>query len=176
VNDISDEQLIKNLSANPELGFRQLYDRYSGPLMRFLYRFTASQQVAEEILHDLFTEILKGSFEDRGQESLKNWLFTVAKNKGLNHKRRDRRQVLSEETVERAASEENLEMNFSQSQLLQQLAKHEAQLPPDLAATWKLRREGLDYEEIAAKLSIPLGTVKSRFHRLVLHLKEEFLK
>ena len=49
----------------------------------------------------------------------------------------------------------------------------ENNLSTDLRETWNLRKDGFDYQEIADRLSIPLGTVKSRFHRLTLILRKE---
>lgn len=169
-----DDEILRDLRTDPEAAFRRLYDRYAGPLLRFLFRFTGSQEAAEELLHDLFIELLKGSFQDRG-DGLKNWLFTVARNKGLNHRRRARREIPSED-ADAGADPSDLEEGTISAQLLRRLAFHEKALPEDLAVTWRLRREGLDYEQIAARLGIPIGTVKSRFHRLVRHLQEEFRK
>ena len=46
-------------------------------------------------------------------------------------------------------------------------------LPTTLASVFHLRTSGLSYEDIAAALKIPIGTVKSRMHALVQHLRGE---
>ena len=48
-----------------------------------------------------------------------------------------------------------------------------AKVSPALAELYHLRASGLSYEELAQVLAIPLGTVKSRMHELVLRLQEE---
>jgi RNA polymerase sigma-70 factor (ECF subfamily) len=48
-----------------------------------------------------------------------------------------------------------------------------ARLPPALAEVYRLRTSGLSYEEIADVLETPLGTVKSRMHEMVRHLRED---
>ena len=74
--------------TQPEQVFRLVYSRHAGPLFRFLIRFTANSETAEEILHDVFVEFLGGKFRPEPGASLKNWLYTLAKNKSLNHLRK----------------------------------------------------------------------------------------
>ena len=153
-----------------EKQFRAMYERHSGALLRFLFRFTADQARAEELLHDVFLEFLNSKSEI-APGALQGWLFTVAKNKALNHQRHRSFEESVEDFSETAAPTDD-----STEQALAKLAASEARLPADLRETWGLRRQGLGYEEIAARLAIPLGTVKSRFHRLVLVLREEWEK
>lgn len=167
---MTDEELESLFVKNPEKSFQAVYDRYSGPLFRFLYRFTGNNQASEEILHDIFVELLGGKFREEG--SLKSWLFTVAKNRGLNYARKSVRVV--QKDLSREVSVQNLEEETIHAGLLSHLQKVEAYLPLDLKETWNLRKSGMDYAQIAEKLSIPVGTVKSRFSRLVEVLKKEF--
>jgi RNA polymerase sigma factor (sigma-70 family) len=168
-----DEIILGRLASDPEAAFRLLYDRYSGPLLRFLYRFMASQARSEEILHDVFLEILKINAGDFQPGSFKSWLFTVAKNKALNSQRRYAREISVLNLHEFEAPEGD---SGPREAALSRLAISETRLPADLRETWRLRREGLGYQQIAERLAIPLGTVKSRFHRLVLVLREEMEK
>ena len=171
----SDLELLQDLDRNRERAFRALYVRYASVLLRFVYRFCPNQEQAEEIIHDIFLELLKEprpSFSDGG---LKPWLFTVAKNKSLNHKRKHSREVLSDEGVAMAIDPKNLEESIGTEQILKQILSSESALPKDLQETWGLRRQGLDYQQIADQLKIPLGTVKSRFNRLTSYFREEIL-
>ncbi len=158
--------------------FRRVYDRYSGPLFRFLYRFTGDSQAAEEIVHDIFVQLLSGKYSGDPDSTLKSWLFAVAKNRGLNYTKRNqphRRGVGNGAAVlERVLSSQDLEAEIVNSSLLTRLSVAEKSLPFDLSETWALRKTGLDHRQIAARLSIPVGTVKSRFSRLVTLLKSEF--
>jgi RNA polymerase sigma factor (sigma-70 family) len=169
----SDEDLFRELQREQEGPFRALYKRHSRPLFRFIYRFTADAQVAEEILHDVFIELLSSRDRLAGNSSVKSWLYTVARNRSLNHlKAAGRNRVPWEDT---GASDAALD---AESQLMARdrglkFAEAEARMPRDLMSTWSLRKQGFDYRAIAADLSIPLGTVKSRFHRLVEFLRKE---
>jgi len=168
--ELADEELERLFVKSPEKYFRDVYDRYSGPLFRFLYRFTGNNQVSEEILHDIFLEVWNGKFREVG--GLKSWLFTVAKNRGLNHVKKSSRVV--QKDLSQEVSTQNLEEETIQAGLLLHLHKVEPHLPVDLKETWSLRKSGMDYNQIAVALSIPVGTVKSRFSRLVEVLRKEF--
>jgi RNA polymerase sigma factor (sigma-70 family) len=89
--------LERRFIEDPEGHLRMVYERYSGILFRFLYRFTENRQVAEEILHDLFLELVKGRFRPLDGGTLKSWLFTVAKNRALNQRRTNKRFVAIDE-------------------------------------------------------------------------------
>lgn len=62
---MSDEELLEIWQQNSEEGFRLVYERYADVLLRFVFRFTGNQEQAEEILQDLFTELLKVRMDSR---------------------------------------------------------------------------------------------------------------
>lgn len=169
----SDRELLLLWRKDRSAGFRRIYDRYASVLLRYVYRFTGNQEHAEEILQDLFTEVLKAEFES-ADFHLKAWLFTIAKNKSLNFERRRRHEVLSEAPLQEAVATQNLEEDFYDQQIFERFQTLQSDLPDDLARTWELRRQGLDYQQISEHLRIPLGTVKSRFSRLVDYFRKEF--
>jgi len=171
----TDEELYLDLCQRDDHGaFKLLYDRHSGPLFRFVYRFTLNNQIAEEILQDIFTQLLSGKFVVGVDANLKSWLYTLAKNKSLNHLKRSSFEMSQEEVLRSVSSDQNLETEVIEKNFISRLDMAGALLPAEIQATWNLRKEGLDYQQIADRLSIPLGTVKSRFHRLVEILKKEF--
>ncbi len=169
-----DHSLAKDWAQDPREHFKTLYESYSGLLMRFVYRFTSNREQAEEILHEVFSELLSALPQMTQEDDLKAWLFSVAKNKSINFEKRKSRQIVSDEITSAAVGSSDIEYEVSESQLHGQLQVYQSRLPNDLAQTWSLRRQGLSYQEISENLGIPLGTVKSRFSRLVEHFKKEF--
>lgn len=166
----TDESLLGRLASEPEAACRILYERYASVLLRFLYRFNGNRARSEEILHDIFLEVLNGKAAQLPPGALKTWLFTVAKNKALNNQRRENH---ARNVTEMPAAADDAEETRATEKALEKLAASESRLPPELRETWRLRRAGLDYQQIAERLAIPVGTVKSRFHRLVLVLRKE---
>jgi RNA polymerase sigma factor (sigma-70 family) len=169
----TDEDLYAQLLIAPNKAFQQLYDRHSGPLFRFIYRFTVNKELAEEILHDIFTQLLSGKFMLGPEANLKSWLYTLAKNKSLNCIKKASFEIKNETLTDSTHSGHDLESQTIFDNGMQKLACAEKNLPDDLRQTWLLKKQGLDYKQIASHLSIPVGTVKSRFHRLVVYLKKE---
>ncbi|MGZ3634179.1 MAG: RNA polymerase sigma factor, partial [Parachlamydiaceae bacterium] len=136
-------------------------------------RFTGNQEQAEEILQDIFTEVLKSKFESV-DFNIKAWLFTIAKNKSLNFERKKKRELPSDKTIQDAVDPQSVEEQIADNQIFERIHFFQSQLPKELAQTWDLRKQGFDYKEIASELNIPIGTVKSRFSRLVDYFKKEF--
>lgn len=175
MDQATDEDLYSQMiKGQNDKAFLSLYDRHSKPLFRFIYRFTLNSQSTEEILQDIFTQLLSGKFNLEPNANLKSWLYTIAKNKSINHLKKVSFEVANESVIESAISENNTEENYHAESILTKLHVLEKKLPLDLMQTWQLRKDGLDYSQIAQQLAIPVGTVKSRFSRLVEYLKREF--
>lgn len=178
---MSDEDLCRRLREEPERAFAELYRRHSSPLFRFIYRFTGNSESAEEILHDIFIQLLSGKFDPSPESQLKAWLYAIARNRSLNHLRNASRRAAEDELSARASERElrdspaggDAESAVIERELAEKFVSLEARLPGELRETWSLRKQGMDYREIASRLSIPVGTVKSRFHRLVRFLRME---
>ena len=170
----SDAILESRYLANPETGFAALYDRYSDSLFRFIFRFAGNPTLAEEILHDVFLQLLSGKYRADEQSNLKAWLFTVAKNRALNVVARHTHEIDS--PIEHIPDPMRFDHELIEIDLHAHLRRMENGLPPDLKQTWDLRRQGMDYQQIATELEIPVGTVKSRMSRLVETLRKDFQK
>ena len=171
---LTEENLGEEFLKNPELEFPKVYQRFSQSLFRFIYRFTENTEAAEEILHDIFIQLLNGKYRVQADGSLKAWLFTLAKNRSLDYLKQRRRESADEELVQETPSALNLEALLIDQNLSEKLKLAEKKLPQDLRNTWQLRKQGMNYQEIASTLQVPEGTVKSRFFRMVEILRKEF--
>jgi RNA polymerase sigma factor (sigma-70 family) len=165
----NDEELVTLLKKDPEKGFSAIYGRYASTLDRLICRFTSDQQSAEEILHDVFMELWKNEFSETSADGLKNWLFTLAKNKSLNHFRRSKKQ---EPFADLQASTDSPLSRLEHKEFARHFQKAQDKMPKEFKDVWSLRQTGMEHRRIAEELGIPLGTVKSRFHRMIEFLKE----
>lgn len=170
----SDETLAMQFFEHPQENFEKVYQRYSVPLYRYILRFSVSKPAAEELLHDVFVELLNNKFSTTSEGTLKSWLYTVAKNKSLNCFAKAKRESVDSKELDAVDSDTNIEEQVIHQNLLVRLSVVEKNLPIEIQQTWALRKQGMDYSQIAGVLAIPIGTVRSRFHRLVDYLRKEF--
>src|SRR5262252_8446903 len=72
-----------------------LYDRHQRPLFNFFLRLTASRPAAEDLVHDVFTRILKYRASYGEQEQFTPWMYRIARNAHIEHTRRRRLEIVS---------------------------------------------------------------------------------
>lgn len=179
----ADEELFQLLSGSvgsavTSSAFEELYRRYSKAVFRFAFRYVGTREHAEEVLQEVFLEVHQAKFSPDGPGSFRAWIFVVARNKALSLIRRlDFRKQKSEVSLVGATEPVDPSHSFEEALIAREFASQferaEANLPEDLKKTWGLRKAGADYQAIAEQLGIPVGTVKSRFSRLVEYLKKE---
>lgn len=174
----SDAQLLARASREPEL-FGVVFDRHFATIHRYLER-----RVGRDGADELSGEVFRIAFEQRLRfrpvhESALPWLYGLATNLTLKRWRgetREARAVARLEIVSQnghgddlEGSDERVTAAAARAQVLDALA----QLPAgDRDVVVLVAWEELTYEEVAAALDIPLGTVRSRLNRARRTLRE----
>lgn len=173
-DDAADEVLYHQVWAGDLRAFDLLYRRYAGRLLGFLLRMVHNHHDAEDLFHEAFLSVLRSRQVTFDRASFATWLYRIARNLGLNHLRTQRRrQALHAHSDSLAPApplpfaDEVLAQNESAAELGQAVDA----LPPYLAELYRLRTAGLSYEELASRLGVPLGTVKSRMNQMTLQLQ-----
>lgn len=146
------------------------------------YRFAGRVDEAEDLTQEVFIKIYQNL--DRFQPtdaSFPTWLTAVARNQAIDHYRRRRQERLRQaEDVEHLdllpGADEGPQRSIERRERIELVRSGIRSLPPDLREPVVLcDLQGLAYEEIAALLAIPLGTVKSRINRGRLELARRVL-
>lgn len=172
---LSDEALYEALLNGDLRAFDTLYERYERHLFGFIRKHLVDVHEAEDVLHETFMAILRDRAGARAARSLRAWIFQVARNLCLNRQRSARRATQALEKEARTSDEMSPgpERALEDHQAQDALRHAVARLPIELGELYSLRTQGMSYSEMADVLGIPLGTVKSRMHQLVNHLREE---
>jgi RNA polymerase sigma-70 factor (ECF subfamily) len=83
----SDAQLVARLHEGDEHAFDEVYDAYRPRIFSFLARLTGQPALAEDLLQETFLRFAKNAAVLRSDTRLSSWLFTVARNLHLSHRR-----------------------------------------------------------------------------------------
>jgi RNA polymerase sigma-70 factor (ECF subfamily) len=172
----SEESLYEALRGGDLTAFDALYTRLSQPLYGFILRHVGDAHEAEDVLHDTFMALLTKPPE---ASSLRAWLYQCARHHSLNRLRTRRRgaralDAAAQEPVEVTAPNPSAALDAHET--ADRLAQAVAALPAASAELYALRAGGLSYDEIAAVLGVPVGTVKSRMHDMVTRLRTEMAR
>jgi len=125
-------------------------------------------QDAQDAAQDTFIKTYQGLKDFRPEATLSTWVYRIAINTCLDHKKKSRHELLHGETAdeELQSSELSPEDKYNSRKTAEAIQTALQQLPEKLRSAIVLREiEGLSYEEIALVLDISVGTVKSRISR-----------
>ena len=145
----------------------QVQNQYQ-PLRGYAFRLTQNTEEAEDLVHDTMLKafVNKDKFEDG--TNLKGWLHTIMKNIFINKYRRMKKSQVQNDDTENQFYINNASLSSNNKSLsthaLKDITNAIGQLKDNLKTPFMMSYTGYKYEEIAQKLSIPLGTVKIRIH------------
>jgi len=148
-----------------QAAFASLFDHFAPRVKGFLMRQGAVESEAEDLAQDvLLTVWRKAAQFDPARAAVSTWIFTIARNRRIDVLRRERHpEPGAEEPLMAGEAEPSAETHLSAAQDQAQMRAAIATLPMEQAQVLTLAfYEDLAHSEIARRLEIPLGTVKSR--------------
>jgi len=167
----SDEALYARWAAGDLRAFDQLYARFERPLYGFVRAYIRDASEAEDVLHEAFMAVLRERRKDI--RSFRAWIYEVTRHLCLNRVRARNRAARAVGGAEPEIAQPSPEDELEERRRAATLERAVSRLPPPFAEVYRLRASGLSYEEVADILEVPVGTVKSRIHDMVIRLKEE---
>ncbi len=180
-NDTAEDiRLLVDTAAGNRDAFRQLYARYSAPLFSLAIRLVGDTGAAEEALQDAFVKIWRSAVGYDARKSRPfTWAVTILRRTCIDHLRKQGRQPV----VVALPDETGVLAEFSAREITRQAAEANEtnHLVSDaLRAHASPRRDALElalfstltHAEIAARLSQPVGTVKTWIRRGLLELRD----
>lgn len=179
-----DHELVDAVVAGNGAAFAVLVDRYQDRLYNTVYRLVGSAEDARDLLQDTFVKAYENLETFRGTSSLYTWLFRIAVNTSLSHRRKRkwaRRTVPLAPDDDRPGAEGWPDASAPDPADATLSAEAEAVVQRALDALDEEHRtvivlrdiQHCDYHEIAQILDVPTGTVKSRLHRARMTLREK---
>jgi RNA polymerase sigma-70 factor, ECF subfamily len=145
--------------------FHELYQAYGPRVKAYMMRRGADAATAEDLVQEtLLTVWRRASLYAEDKGSTATWIFTIARNLRIDRLRREVPwQELPEGNNEQAASDALPDEVLSEKERQVRVRAALATLPPEQHEVVVLSFiEGLSHGEIAERLRLPLGTVKSR--------------
>jgi len=173
----SDEILLTQMLDGDEEAFATLYRRRQGQVYRFALHMTNSVSAAEDITQEVFLALLEsGRRFDIARGTVLSFLYGIARNHALRRIEKEWR-VEQAVLIEDYAGSEDMLGEFMRRETIDQVRRAIVSLPPMYREAIVLcDLENLTYEEAAAVLQCPLGTVRSRLSRGRMILAEKLAR
>jgi len=181
-----DAALVERARKGDMQAFGSLIAKYQDRVFNAIYRMCGRREDAEELSQETFLRAIEKISQFRGQARFYTWVFRIAVNLVISHRRRDGRikfqslggvedppgdRVVALKAAKRGDSPpEKVIAAETQRRVTEALE----QLDDQMRVVLVLRdMEDMNYSEIAEVLSVPAGTVKSRLHRARCALAEK---
>lgn len=148
--------------------FTDLISEYNSSLRSFALKFTRDEDDANDLIQDTMMKAYRYLNRYQDGTNLKGWLYTIMRNTFINNYRKSSRTgdliTQSEELSAAQLSTSSAKNAAEGAFVLGDIQGALANLAEQYRVPFIRYVEGYKYEEIAAELSIPLGTVKTRIH------------
>jgi len=157
--------LILVATRQDRSAFAELFAYYAPRVKSYLMRLGADNAQAEEITQDVMVTVWrKAALFDRAQASVSTWIFRIARNRRIDVFRRTKKPDLDpEEPMILPAGVEAPDAQIEAMETETRVRAAMKDLPEEQLLLLRMAfYEGLSHREIAEKLDVPLGTVKSR--------------
>jgi RNA polymerase sigma-70 factor (ECF subfamily) len=172
-----DQALVERVQRGDKKAFELLVVKYQRKVVRLLSRLVRDSAEVDDVAQETFIKAYRALANFRGESAFYTWLYRIAINTAKNHLSARGRRVPTSTDKEIEDAEQ-----FDDATQLRDVATPDSmllskqvgeavnraieRLPEDLRTAIVLRElEGLSYEEIAASMNCPIGTVRSRIFR-----------
>ena len=172
----SDKKLVERVQKGDKRAFDLLVLKYQQKIFSVISRFIKDPVEVQDVAQEAFIKAYRAIGNFRGDSAFYTWIYRIAINTAKNHLvSRGRRPPATDVEIDDSEVYTTSELLQDVASPDQLLAKDQLQervngairdLPEDLRTALTLREmEGLSYEDIAAVMECPVGTVRSRIFR-----------
>jgi RNA polymerase sigma-70 factor (ECF subfamily) len=166
----ADLDLARRAAAAEAAAWDEIVHRFGTTIYNLAYRFAGAGSDAEDLTQDVFLKLYANLGHYRGNVPLVAWALRLSRNLCIDRYRAWRARPLAfaepEEALAHLASDDDPGEHARRHEQVHMVHEALRSLPEVLATVVMLRDfEELAYDEIAAFLEVPIGTVKSRLAR-----------
>ncbi len=174
---ITENQIKRINDMKQQESFKDRVIGLQGNLMSFAYQLTSNREQAQDLLQDTTLKALSNEDKYVDNVNFKGWIFTIMRNIFINNYRQTVRQAT---VIDK--TEDLYHLNISQdsglntpegSYAVKEISVVLNSFSDDYRIPFNMFVAGYKYNEIADKLDLPLGTVKSRIFFARKRLREE---
>jgi len=174
------DTLIERCLAGDQQAWDQIVRQHWRKVFNLAYKFVGRHDEAEDLTQDIFLKIFKALHTFDRRANFQTWLISISRNLCIDHYRsvRKERETMARDVDASQLAPPSRERSpygeLEQIDLRQRIKQALAELPPTLREAVVLRDlQEFSYQEIADKLHLPEGTVKSRINRGRLELARQ---
>lgn len=173
---LSDQELMQIVQAGDYSPASEIYDRYSGRIYNFAFRFLRNAEAAEDATQEVFVKMLRHANQFHGDAKLSTWLFSITANWCRDYLRKADNKIKESDDVlvtlptpSDQAPDRRLEQRENEQRVRRALELLTAEQREAILLS---RYQGLSYAEIAQIAGCSEGAVKTRVFRAMETLKK----
>ncbi len=160
---VSERQIVERCGRGDDAAFEELVNRYKDLVYAIIARTVQDRSRADDLAQDVFLRVYRGLPYFRGEARLSTWIYRIVANVCLHDAMQAPTPLPLKQT---AGGPPETDRQFGQFELRDRLEKAIARLAPNyrlLIAAHYL--DGVQYDDLAVALQLPLGTVKTQLYR-----------
>ena len=163
---MDDRETIQAVRRGDDEAFRALVEKYQARVYRTVREFVFDHQDAEDVTQETFVRAFRHMDRfDLGRAFLP-WILTIAKNLAINHGKRRREVAVETVSEDPDGTDSPQEQAVQVRDMAERIERAAKGLPDRYRAVFQLfYRDELSVSQIAERLSVPEGTVKSDLFR-----------
>jgi len=181
--DVEDNLLITRAQGGDKSALNELIWKHEARAYQYAFRLTRNSEEAADVVSEAFVRVYNALPNFKGQSSFTTWIYRILTNYFLDLKKKDKGKTTSLETafqtsdgdIERQIEDpsDTPQQEMEKTERQKRVTRAIRRLPEyQRSMIVMYHAENMTYEDIAAALDLPVGTVKSRLNRARISLRE----